>query len=56
MVMVWPISYVLSSSSSSIYILKKDICNVSWPIVIKLHVCNEKGYIRCIGHMVAMLT
>ena len=47
MVMVWPISFVLSSSSSSIYILKKYIPNVSRPIVIKLHVCNEKGYISC---------
>ena len=46
MVMVWPISYVLSSSSS-ILILKKYISNVSRPIVIKLHVFNEKGYISC---------
>ena len=34
--------------------------NVSWPIVIKLHVYNGKGYISlmsdCIGHMVAMVT
>ena len=45
MVMVWPISYVLLSSSSSICILKKYISNASRPIVIKLHVCNGKGYI-----------
>ena len=47
MVMDWSISYVLSSSSSSIFILKKYISNVSRPIVIKLHVCNGKGYISC---------
>ena len=57
MVIVWPLWYVLSSlSSSSIYILKKYISNISRPIVIKLHVYNGKGCIRfmsdCIGHNV----
>ena len=61
MAMVWPLWYVLSSlPSSSKLILKKYISNVSRPIVIKLHVYNEQGHIRCIsdciGHMVAMST
>ena len=47
LVMVWPISYVLSSSWSSIYILKKYISNVSRLIMMKLHLCNGKGYISC---------
>ena len=56
MVMVWLISYELSSSLSYIKILKKYISNVSWPIVTKLREYNGKGYKSCIRHMVDMST